>query len=40
VERGKNVVTDQTSRVTAAVDAGRQAYRTSTTPNSGETHEY
>ena len=28
VERGKNAVADQTSRVTAAVDAGRQAYKT------------
>jgi len=46
VERGKNLVADQTSRVSAAVDAGRQAYKsattgtpTSTTP-SGETSEY
>ena len=30
VERGKNIVADQTTRVTAAVDAGRQAYKTST----------
>lgn len=30
VERGKNIVTDQTNRVTAAVDAGRQAYKTTT----------
>ena len=28
VERGKNLVTEQTNRVTAAVDAGRQAYKT------------
>ena len=28
VERGKNLVTEQTGRVTAAVDAGRQAYKT------------
>ncbi len=34
VERGKNFVTDQTNRVSAAVDAGRQAYRT-TVGNSG-----
>ncbi len=27
VERGKNLVADQTTRVSAAVDAGRQAYR-------------
>jgi gas vesicle protein len=27
VERGKNVVTEQTGRVTAAVEAGRQAYK-------------
>jgi gas vesicle protein len=39
VERGKNIVADQTTRVTAAVDAGRQAYKTA---NNGEpeTHEY
>jgi gas vesicle protein len=30
VERGKNIVADQTSRVSAAVDAGRQAYKSST----------
>jgi gas vesicle protein len=29
VERGKSLVTDQTGRVTAAVEAGRQAYKTS-----------
>ena len=34
VERGKNLVADQTTRVTAAVDAGRQAYKT--TANSTE----
>jgi len=28
VERGKSLVTEQTSRVTAAVEAGRQAYKT------------
>ena len=27
VERGKNLVTEQTGRVTAAVEAGRQAYK-------------
>ncbi|MFY9855653.1 MAG: YtxH domain-containing protein [Terracidiphilus sp.] len=27
VERGKNLVSEQTGRVTAAVEAGRQAYR-------------
>src|SRR5208283_5389777 len=32
VERGKNLVTDQTTRVTAAVEAGRQAYKTSVAP--------
>jgi gas vesicle protein len=31
VERGKNLVNDQTTRVTAAVDAGRQAYKANTT---------
>ena len=34
VERGKNLVADQTTRVTAAVDAGKQAYKT--TANSTE----
>ena len=29
VERGKSLVTDQTGRVTAAVEAGRQAYKRS-----------
>jgi gas vesicle protein len=28
VERGKNLVAEQTGRVTAAVEAGRQAYKT------------
>jgi gas vesicle protein len=32
VERGKNLVTDQTNRVSAAVDAGRQAYRAAAEP--------
>ena len=31
VERGKNLVADQTGRVTAAVEAGRQAYNSTTT---------
>jgi gas vesicle protein len=30
VERGKNLVNDQTTRVAAAVDAGREAYKTTT----------
>jgi len=33
VERGKSAVAEQTGRVTAAVDAGRQAYKTSSTPD-------
>jgi gas vesicle protein len=37
VERGKNLVTEQTGRVSAAVDAGRQAYRSNT--GSGNTPE-
>ena len=32
------IVADQTTRVTAAVDAGRQAYKTANTEP--ETHEY
>ncbi len=43
VERGKSLVSDQTIRVSAAVDAGRQAYKTTTGTNgnlSPETHEY
>lgn len=35
VERGKSLVGEQTSRVSAAVDAGRQAYRTTSAPNFG-----
>jgi gas vesicle protein len=31
VERGKSLVGDQTTRVAAAVDAGREAYRTTAT---------
>jgi gas vesicle protein len=34
VERGKNLVTDQSARVGAAVDAGREAYRSSTATTS------
>jgi gas vesicle protein len=33
VERGKNLVGDQTSRVTAAIDAGRQAYSAAAAPD-------
>jgi hypothetical protein len=43
VERGKNIVNDQSTRVGAAVEAGRQAYKTTTaapastpTPITGE----
>jgi gas vesicle protein len=36
VERGKNMVTEQTGRVTAAVEAGRQAYKASPTPGESE----
>jgi hypothetical protein len=40
VERGKNLVSEQTVRVGAAVDAGRQAYRTTvSTPEEEEAHE-
>jgi gas vesicle protein len=38
VERGKNLVTEQTGRVTAAVEAGRQAYRTSAAPEETTEH--
>ena len=38
VERGKSLVSDQSTRVTAAVDAGRQAYKTTTAVS--ETNEY
>ena len=34
VERGKNLVSEQTGRVTAAVEAGRQAYKMP--PDAGE----
>ena len=37
VERGKSLVTDQTGRVTAAVEAGRQAYSAAAVP--GDTTE-
>jgi gas vesicle protein len=33
VERGKNLVSEQTGRVTAAVEAGRQAYSTPPVPD-------
>lgn len=33
VERGKNLATDQTARVTAAFEAGRQAYKTAAVPS-------
>jgi gas vesicle protein len=33
VERGKNLVSEQTGRVTAAVDAGRQAYQAPIVPD-------
>ena len=32
VERGKHIVNDQSTRVVAAVDAGRQAYKTASAP--------
>jgi gas vesicle protein len=38
VERGKNLVADQSNRVSAAVEAGRQAYKTAA--SEPETHEY
>jgi gas vesicle protein len=38
VERGKNLVADQGGKVSAAVDAGRQAYQSAT--SEPETHEY
>jgi hypothetical protein len=33
VERGKSLVADQATRVSASVDAGRQAYKTTTGPS-------
>jgi hypothetical protein len=38
VERGKNLVADQTTRVTAAVDAGREAYKTTTATEEPTAH--
>jgi hypothetical protein len=38
VERGKTIVADQSTRVGAAVDAGRQAYKSAS--SEPETHEY
>jgi gas vesicle protein len=38
VERGKNIVADQSTRVSAAVDAGRQAYKS--TSGESETNEF
>lgn len=38
VERGKNLVADQSTRVTAAVDAGRQAYKSAS--GEPETNEF
>lgn len=32
VERGKSLVNDQSTRVSAAVEAGREAYRSASTP--------
>jgi gas vesicle protein len=37
VERGRNIVGDQTSRVTAAVQAGREAYRSGSSPETAPT---
>ena len=34
VQRGKNLVSEQSGKVTAAVDAGRQAYQNASSPNS------
>ena len=41
VERGKNLVNEKSSRVGAAIDAGREAYRANTTTGatSGESAE-
>jgi gas vesicle protein len=36
VERGKNLVNEKSSRVGAAIDAGREAYRTNTTSTTAE----
>jgi len=39
VQRGKNLVTEHSGRVSAAVDAGRQAYQNAST-NSSEAREF
>jgi hypothetical protein len=39
VERGKNLVAEQTGRVSAAVDAGREAYRSTVSTPEDEVHE-
>lgn len=36
VNQGKQFVSDQSGKVTAAVEAGKQAYQTSSTSNNGE----
>jgi hypothetical protein len=36
VERGKGLVADQSTRVAAAVDAGREAYRTTTSEHNNK----
>ena len=36
VERGRNLVNDQSSRVSAAVEAGREAYRSSGAPGASQ----
>lgn len=40
VERGKNLVADQTTRVSAAIEAGREAYKASTEAEGTENKEY
>jgi gas vesicle protein len=40
VQRGKNLVTEQGGRVTAAVDAGRQAYQNTAATGTPEAREY
>lgn len=40
VERGRSFVTDQTGKVTAAVEAGRQAYQAGSTTASSEPSDY
>ena len=39
VERGKGLVSDQSTRVSAAIDAGREAYRAAATTTTTETSE-